>query len=293
MEGIRARGHARPRGQRHHHLLDRELRRDGSAHGRLDHRGAPDDPLGPAIPADARRGQGRHPEGRRGHRGLQHPVRRRAENRPARRDRDEPARVALLGARVEGHGVPDREDRGAPRGGLPAGRDSQRHHEKDARLLRAVARLRGRQDPALDLREIPEGRPAPDHPDEVRGRGDGHRPHLRGGAGQGDPVAGDRPRRPGRRRQAAAAGTTAREALRPHVGADLPSAPRVRRRHVDRGDRGADLDRSVVSRRDCPDGRGRGGVLRQKGRRDFARAMARGQEARSLRPVSRPRPRDR
>src|SRR6202007_326106 len=29
VEGVRARGHARPRRQRHHHLLHRELRRDG------------------------------------------------------------------------------------------------------------------------------------------------------------------------------------------------------------------------------------------------------------------------
>ena len=163
-------------------------------------------------------------------------------DRPAGRDRDEPARVALLGARVEGHGVPDREDRGPPRGGLPAGRDPQRHHEEDARLFRAVARLRGRQDPALDLREIPEGRSAPDHPDEIRGRGDGHRPHLHGGPGQGDPLAGDRARRPRRRRPAAAAGTAAREALGPRPGSGSStcaarSSPACRSRRSRRGPR--------------------------------------------------------
>ena len=40
LEGVRARGDARPRRQRHHRLLDRELRRDGGPHRRLDHRGA-------------------------------------------------------------------------------------------------------------------------------------------------------------------------------------------------------------------------------------------------------------
>ncbi len=53
-------------------------------------------------------------------------------------------------------GFPDRQDRGAARGRLSPRRDPQRHHEEDAGLLRAVARLRGRQDPALDVREVPE-----------------------------------------------------------------------------------------------------------------------------------------
>ena len=38
LEGVRARGHARPRGQRHRRLFGRELRRHGRAHRRLDHR---------------------------------------------------------------------------------------------------------------------------------------------------------------------------------------------------------------------------------------------------------------
>ena len=41
-------------------------------------------------------------------------------------------------------------------------------------------RLRGHQDPAFRLREIPAGRQPPDHADEVGRRGDGHRPHLPG-----------------------------------------------------------------------------------------------------------------
>ena len=42
--------------------------------------------------------------------------------------------------------------------GYHARRDPQRHHEEDAGLLRAVARLRRRQDPAVDVREVPAGR---------------------------------------------------------------------------------------------------------------------------------------
>ncbi len=60
--------------------------------------------------------------------------------------------------------------------------------------------------------------------------------------------------------QAAAARGAAAEALRAHLGADLPSAARDRRRHVHRGDRGADLDRPVVPGRDRPDGRGARGL---------------------------------
>ena len=41
VEGIRAGGDARQARQRRHHLLDRELRSDGRAHGRLDHRSRP------------------------------------------------------------------------------------------------------------------------------------------------------------------------------------------------------------------------------------------------------------
>ena len=74
--------------------------------------------------------------------------------------------------------------------------------KKTPASLRAVARLRRRQDPALDVREVSARRPAPDDPDEVGRRGDGDRPHVRRGARQGDPLARDRPRRPGRRRAA-------------------------------------------------------------------------------------------
>ena len=202
LERVRARGHAGHRGQRHHRLLDREFRRDGRAHGRLDHRGAADDPLGPPVPGHARRGQGHHPQGRRRHRRLQHPVRRGPEERPAGRHRDEPAGLALVGPGLQGDRFPDREDRGPPRRRLSPRRDPQRHHEEDAGVLRAVARLRRRQDPALDLREVSARRQPADDPDEVGRRSHGDRPNLPRSAGQGDPVARDRAGRPRRRSRA-------------------------------------------------------------------------------------------
>ncbi len=46
--------------------------------------------------------------------------------------------------------------------------------------LRADHRLCRDEDPAFRLREIPRRGAGSDHVDEIRGRGDGHRPHLRG-----------------------------------------------------------------------------------------------------------------
>ena len=55
VEGVRARGDARPGGQLHRRLLDREHRPDGRAHRRLDHGRAGDDADRPRVPAPARR----------------------------------------------------------------------------------------------------------------------------------------------------------------------------------------------------------------------------------------------
>ena len=103
-------------------------------------------------------------------------------NGPHGDHRDEPARLAQLGAGLQGHRLPHRQDRRQARRGLPARRDHQRHHPQDARLLRAHHRLRGGEDPALAVREIPRRRPRAGHADEVGRRGDGHRAHLQGGA---------------------------------------------------------------------------------------------------------------
>ena len=83
---------------------------------------------------------------------------RRSRRRPHGRHRDEPARVALLGAGVEGDRLPDRQGRGAAGRRLHARRADQRHHRRDAGLVRADDRLRGHQDPALRLREVPRRR---------------------------------------------------------------------------------------------------------------------------------------
>ena len=104
------------------------------------------------------------------------------DDRRARGDRDEPARLALLGAGLEGDRLPDRQDRGAARRRLHARRDPQRHHRQDLRRLRAHARLHRGQDPALGVREVPGGAVDARHLDEVGGRGDGDRRHLPRGA---------------------------------------------------------------------------------------------------------------
>ena len=63
-----------------------------------------------------------------------------AAGRPRGRDRDEPARVALLGAGVEGDRLPDRQGRRQAGGRLHAGRAAQRdHRRRDAGLVRADA----------------------------------------------------------------------------------------------------------------------------------------------------------
>ena len=84
--------------------------------------------------------------------------------------------------------------------GLHARRDRQRHHAQDARLLRAHARLRGRQDAALGVREVPAGRPRAHHAHEERGGGHGHRAHLQGGVPEGHALARAGRRRPTCRR---------------------------------------------------------------------------------------------
>ena len=96
----------------------------------------------------------------------------------------------------QGDRVPDRQDRRQARRRLPARRDPQRHHPRDPRLLRADDRLRRHQDPALGVREVPRGRPGPDHADEVGRRGDGDRPDVPRVVPEGAAGPGGRPVRP-------------------------------------------------------------------------------------------------
>ena len=224
LEGVRARGDARPRRQRRHRLLDRERRPDGRPHRRLDHGRARDDAHRPRVPAPARPLDRHHPRGRRRHGWLQHPVRGEPRRRPGGRHRDEPAGLALQRARLQGDRLPDRQDRGEGRHRLHPRRDPQRHHPGDAGELRARPRLRRGEGAAVRLREVPRRRPHADHPHEVGGRGDGDRAQLHRGAAEGvaQPGVDGRavrleppPRRP---RQGAAAGRGGHPARRPAAG---------------------------------------------------------------------------
>ena len=145
---------------------------------------------------------------------------------PAGRHRDEPARVALLGAGLEGDRLPDRQGRGQARGRLHARRDRQRHHRRrDAGLVRADDRLCGHQNPALRVREIPRRRADADHLDEIGRRGDGDRPHVPGIAAEGAALAGNRPDRPRRdRRSRASARATTRTRSAPRSARRRPTA---------------------------------------------------------------------
>ena len=89
------------------------------------------------------------------------------DRRAPRRHRDEPARVAVQCAGVEGDRLPDREDRREARHRLHPRRDRQRHHQGNPGLLRADPRLRRRQGAAVRVREVPRRRRHPHHHDEV------------------------------------------------------------------------------------------------------------------------------
>ena len=106
---------------------------------------------------DARRRLHLYPPHRRGDRRLQHPVCRQPHRRHAGGDRDESPGEPLLGAGLQGHGFPHRQDRSPPRRRLHARRDTQRHHAQDAGRLRAHHRLRRHEGAALGLREVPRG----------------------------------------------------------------------------------------------------------------------------------------
>ncbi len=179
LERIRDGGGARQERQLHHRLLDREHRSDGRAYRRFHHHRAGADADRQGIPDHARRLDRGVARDRGGDRRLQRAVRGQSGGRPPGRHRDESARVALLGAGLEGDRLSDRQGRRQARGRLHARRDRQRHHRRrHAGLVRADHRLRRHQDSALRLREISRRRAGAHHLDEVGRRGDGDRPHL-------------------------------------------------------------------------------------------------------------------
>ena len=265
VEGVRARGDARPRRQRGGHLLDRELRRHGRAHRRLHHRRARADAHRRRVPAPARRGVRVHPPHRRRHRRLQHPVRGEPRQRRRRRHRDEPARVAQQRARQQGDRLPHRQDRGASRGRLPARRDHERHHGRDAGVVRADHRLRRHQDPAVGVREAARRVAGARHDDAVGGRGDGDRAHVPREPAEGAAFAGDRSLRPELRPDRARVRRAQRRRARAHgrdrdAGAPLPARRRAAAGRVGRAPPRDHRHRPVVprtparSRRSCARG---------------------------------------
>ena len=93
-------------------------------------------------------------------------------------------------ARVEGHRLPDREDRREARDRLPPRRDPERHHEGhpgvsfEPTLDYVVVKV-----PRFAFEKFPAADTDPDHDHEVGRRGDGDRPQLRDGAAEGAPLA--------------------------------------------------------------------------------------------------------
>ena len=102
LERVRDGGGARQERQLHHRLLDRKFRSDGRAYRQFHHHRAGADAHRQGISDHARRLDRGAARDRGGDRRLQRAVRGQSGRRPARRHRDESARVALLGAGVEG-----------------------------------------------------------------------------------------------------------------------------------------------------------------------------------------------
>ena len=178
LERIRNGGDSRQAQYLRHRLLHRKSRSHGRPYRRFHYRGTGTDPHRSRIPNHARRLSARHGGHRRRNRRLQCPVGHPSADRTHGHHRNEPARLALLRARLQGNRIPDRENRRPPGGRLYARRAPQRYYAVDPRLLRAGARLRRRQSASLHLRKIPGRRQNARHPDEIGRRGHGHRTLL-------------------------------------------------------------------------------------------------------------------
>ena len=167
--------------------------------GDFDHGSAGADLDRQGIPDHARRLDRGAARDRRRDRRLQRAVRRQSGRRPPGRDRDESARLALVGARLEGDRISDRQSRRQARGRLHPRRDRKRHHRRrHAGVVRADHRLCRHQSAALCLREVSRRRAGAHHVDEVGRRGDGDRPHFCRKLAEGAALAGNRPDRPRR-----------------------------------------------------------------------------------------------
>ena len=164
-----------------------------------------------------------HPRGRRRHRRLQHPVRGRPGDRPARRHRDEPAGVAVERAGLQGDRLPDRQDRGEAGDRLHPRRDPQRHHRarrrpaSSRRLDYVVVKV-----PRFAFEKFPGADPTLTTHMKIGRRGDGDRPQLHRGAAEGAALAGGQGRRASGPFAGARPGdktpTLLEQAARPHDG---------------------------------------------------------------------------
>ena len=193
LEGVRARGDARLRGQRRDRLLDREPRSDGRAHRRLDHGGAGDDADRPRVPdrcATRPCAVIREIGVEAGGCNIQFAMNPHDGEMVVIEMNPRVSRSSALASKATGFPIARIGAKLAV--GLPARRDPERHHEDDAGVVRAGARLRRGEVPALRVREVPEREPAPHDADEVRRRVDGDRAHVQGSVPEGAARAGDR-----------------------------------------------------------------------------------------------------
>ena len=130
-----------------------------------------------------------HPQGRRRDRRIEHPVRGQSRERADGGHRDEPARVAILRARVESHRISDRQNCREAGARLSPRRNPERHHTHHPCVLRTDHRLRRRENSTLELREIPAGRSDAHDADEIGRRSDGDRTDVQGSLHEGRPIA--------------------------------------------------------------------------------------------------------
>ncbi len=229
LEGVRARGHARPGRQLRGRLLDRELRPDGRPHRRLDHRRPGPDPLRRRVPADARRRVRLHPPDRGGDRRLQHPVRRQPGQRRHGRHRDEPPGQPLVGAwppRPPGSRSP--RSRPAWPSATPSTRSPTTSPGETPASFEPTIDYVVTKIPRWAFEKFPGIPDVLGHPDAVGRRGHGHRPHVPRVVAEGAALARARPARPQLRPRRGAlrrAETTTSWCRRAAIGHPRPALP--------------------------------------------------------------------
>ena len=202
LERVRDGGDARRRRQRRHHLLDRELRPDGRAHRRLDHRGPGPDAHRQGIPADARRLDRRDPRDRRRDGRLEHPVRRRSRQTGRMvviEMNPRVSRSSALASKATGFPIAKIAAKlavGYRLDELPNDITRETLACFEPTIDYVVTKI-----PRFAFEKFPEADADADHADEERGRDDGHRPDLQGIVPEGAARAGGRQLRLRLRRQ--------------------------------------------------------------------------------------------